>query len=1293
MTTVTEASSKSAISQVLERLQSELPPHYVVMALAVIIYLRWADFHEAEQEAFAAFDDIEYKPALPSSLHWRFWHLLPPNELQGFFTDRLSRALERLNNFRHDSLATHLHRITSAVKDLGQISPPVLDTLIHWLADQPFETFSDRRALLDTFDTAIDKKFDKYSTEFHTPPTIARLLVEIASPAIGDRIYDPCFGAAGLLTAACDHILLREKDSRGQSSALALSIFGVEFNLNAYIIGLTRLALAGIDNPQLELGNSLERTSTNSSQRDGFDVVLANPPWGVRADVPGIDHFPVRTTDTTGLFIQHALSQLRPKGRAVFVVPQGFLCRRGPEQRLRRMLLEQHTVEAVISLPHGSFLPYAGIQASVLVLRRNGPTKRIRMIDAEPFFEKGKGTKPATIRQAHIEDMSQRLRDPIPREHCWDVDPETLAEVGWDLTPKRRDQSSLMSILNTLSSVEIIPLKECSQILMGRAIKSPDLVDAPEGNESIPYIRIRDVQRGQATKGSSWLTQDAAAAFDARWKLRTGDVLLSKSGTIGKSGVVRNGAVAAVAASGLFIIRPDPDRMDPHFLVAYLDSSECRVWLDDKARGATIRHLSMQALGDMPVPLPPLQIQHRVAAYYRESRGDALAFLSKILIEGIKDPLADWLLSSAGNLIPEEGGITAERLLDLAKSGLPLFLEDLSRDDSFNRDLHEWIHLLSNTLALIIEHDSVPPGPALYSLFQQAEKDLSLATLAPPDGPYNNAADKLLRVLTEWSDTNRERLLDSTKITVSANTNRLRVGKIESLSLDISNSGLLPLRDFLISTEPNMGQGWWAYLPEKSSVSLDLVVEDLKKPGVFTITLKWLGMALDGRGVHGSTELPFEIVEDSSPDPDHFTDLGGSPYICGDPVRPERKDVFFGREELIGQIRRQVTTSGNVVLLEGNRRSGKSSILWHLEGSESVPGWLGVYCSFQKAKGSDKSTGVPTTEVFRLMTECIAKALYQNVDETIPLPNGEVPPKGEKLSIADRKRFGTASRESISEASPFSDFCHYIEYVLEALAEKKLGLLLMLDEFDKLQEGIDNKVTSPQVPENIRYLVQSYSHISAILTGSRRLKRLREEYWSVLFGLGTRFSVTALPEESAQRLITEPVRNRLTYAREAVNRAIYLTARQPYILQCLCNRIFDMAAQLKTRAVTLDLVNKAAEALIVDNEHFATLWGYAETHRRRLILMLIHREGAGPDPLRLGVIQERLFSYGIEVDDESLIADIEFLQELELIELMKDTSEGHYVLSIPLMGFWIDKQQDFAVVVSKARSETEDHHE
>ena len=399
--------------------------------------------------------------------------------------------------------------------------------------------------------------------------------------------------------------------------------------------------------------------------------------------------------------------------------------------------------------------------------------------------------------------------------------------------------------------------------------------------------------------------------------------------------------------------------------------------------------------------------------------------------------------------------------------------------------------------------------------------------------------------------------------------------------------------------------------------------------------------------------------------------------------------MFFGREELLAQIRRQVIQTGNVVLLEGNRRAGKSSVLWHLEGPNAVPGWLGVYCSLQGAEGSKEGVGVPTVEVFREITKSIANAIRRLGGKT-PLPNGDVRSFGGILSFKEKTLIGKACREGIGVESPFSNFRDYAEIVLEKLETHGLGLLLMLDEFDKLQEGIDSGVTSPQVPENIRFLVQSYPRFSAILTGSRRLKRLREEYWSALFGIGTRFGVTSLPEEAAHRLITEPVKNRLTYAREAVKRAIYLTAGQPYLLQCLCNRIFDMAAQLKTRSVTLDLVIQAGDALIEDNEHFASLWDYARSNRRRFILALCHKEAFGPDPLQLGVIQEHLFGYGIEVDDEALIADLEFLRELELIELIGNVSGGHYILAIPLMGIWIEKQQDFAAVLSKARLEMEE---
>jgi len=787
---------------------------------------------------------------------------------------------------------------------------------------------------------------------------------------------------------------------------------------------------------------------------------------------------------------------------------------------------------------------------------------------------------------------------------------------------------------------------------------------------------------------------------DARRKLRAGDVLLSKSGTIGKAGVVRNGAVGAVAASGLFILRSDQNRLDPHFLAAYLESSECRSWLDGNARGATIRHLSKRVLDDMPIPVPPLQFQHRVVAQYRHQRMDVLTFMALLVTEGEDDPIVQFLDHTLSSLTSERGAETNVGDVEpLFSSGNfygafrrligPGYLIE-ARESA----LSVWFHAITKAVKPLKAFEDIPPSPASYSLLQQALVGLREAEeVTTGNLPNEKKAHEIAQIIRNRVSTTIENLARDLHVTVFSKINTLRHDEYSNIDLTLVNQGALPIRDLRIWTKPDWGQAHKGYLPEGSDIDLSVSGVTPGQGEKFSLQIGWSGLSLSGVEFRSQREISFDLIESADAESVEFEGKGGSPYVCGDPVGPERSDVFFGRGELLEQIRRQVIQSGNVVLLEGNRRSGKSSILRHLEGADAVPGWLGVYCSFQKAKGSDKSTGIPTVEVFRLIAESVSKAIYRSVDMSIPLPDGETPPQSPKLSINERKRFGIAVRESISEGSSFSDFCDYIEIVMEELAGKELGLLLMLDEFDKLQEGIDNKVTSPQVPENIRYLIQSYPRVSAILTGLRRLKRLREEYWSMLFGLGTRFSVTSLPEEPAKLLITEPIKRQFTYTQEAINKAIYLTAGQPYLLQCLCNRVFDMSAQLKIRSVSIDLVNQAGDELVEDNEHFAAMWDYATSDRRRFILALCHRHTSGPDPLRLGVIQERLIAYGIEMNDETLIADLEFLRELELIDLVGETGGGHYILSVPLMGTWIERQQDFAALMSNTRLETEDQYE
>ncbi len=203
---------------------------------------------------------------------------------------------------------------------------------------------------------------------------------------------------------------------------------------------------------------------------------------------------------------------------------------------------------------------------------------------------------------------------------------------------------------------------------------------------------------------------------------------------------------------------------------------------------------------------------------------------------------------------------------------------------------------------------------------------------------------------------------------------------------------------------------------------------------------------------------------------------------------------------------------------------------------------------------------------------------------------------------------------------------------------------------------------------------------------------MREEYFSALFGLGTRLGVTSLPESAARRLVTEPVKGRLAFAQDAVQLACYLTSCQPYMLQCLCNRIFDLAAQRDVRSITTEHVRDAARALVHDNEHFSSLWDYTGSDRRRFLLALLHREASGNDVMRLRVIEEKLEQYGIEVSEETLISDLESLYELELVDFEADHSGNQYSLAIPMLGDWIESQPqaDFEALRIRAQVESED---
>lgn len=1265
----------------------------IVEIIAALICLRWAD--DPASQPSDSVDQIETKKIFSDNFRWSAWRNLPLEKLSLFLMEEVSQVVRSLFKDAQGHISPELAKILLPLKILVGSPPAILAVLLKWLDHQPVETLDDKQKLLGILNKSRRPDHSIRSNVYGTSPQIARLVAALARPSKGDIVYDPSFGNGVMLSAILDEIPVEDRSS--------LSLIGVENSQENYVIGLARLILKGGSEPKLHYDKSPWQDLSEDLIGEGFDLAVSNLRTTRENNNMRSSMISGQGLFSHGRSILQALSKLHAGGKLVIVTPESAMFRGGAVAEFRRALIRENTVEAVISLPEGANSLGAVLKDVILVIRRGGQTEKIRMVKAEAYFERTSRRGPYVIKPGAINELIKEVQHPSPLNNGWDVSVESLAELSWDLSVRRRDQSELLVKLESLEGCEVVPLGDFCEIIEQPIMLNQELSDTPKSGNSIRYVSNRDLRGGVITQSSQWISIDSFNSIQDSSKLQDGDILLPKVDAIGKASVVRKHAIGSIAARTLFVIRYSASDvesyMDPIFLAAYLESSQVRSWFRDHTVGGTRGHLTKRVLLTLPVPFPRIDYQQDMGSKFFQNGDDVVDYLSENFTLNVSDPVVRWLERSLDELFNRTINFHQplkmdlfERLFESMSSITAPFeneTDDSPKSSSEANLLNEWFDKFRNAIAMLIGLKDVPPGPSLLNILQNAVNGIreSLGELGQRT-PIMEKAKYLSNMSIKMIKEAIDGLFVELKLDFRVHGNLLMARKKTEINVAIIHRGFLPLRHVIVRSSPDWGKTHLAFMAEGSTESMVLGGIAPETEGDFIIDVNWTAVTLDGEVIEGKTELPFTVTIDNLVPVGHSVDIGQNPYVTGTPLSPDRDDVFFGREDLLTNIKGQIEKSGNVIFLEGNRRAGKTSILNHLKGLGPVDGWLGVYCSLQAAQGANDTTGVPTVEVFREIARSIANELRVNEIDN-PLPDGSVLSKGQKLGIAK------ACRRGIGEESPFKDFEDYLSQTLLTLKEAGLGLLLMMDEFDKLQQGIDNGVTSPQTPENIRYLIQTYQNFSAILTGTRRLKKLREEYWSVFFGMGTYFGVSSLSFGAAERLITEPVRDKLTYSPEAVKRAIYSTARQPYLLQLLCNRIFDLSRESDSRTVTLDLVKEAEQRLVKDDVHFTSLWDYVGSDRRRFILALCHRNSLSdtPYPFNFQFIFEQLLAHEIDVNEDSLESDLAELRESELIQLDERPNSSDYLMGIPLMGAWIDRQQDLSLLERKARTETEDQHE
>ena len=251
--------------------------------------------------------------------------------------------------------------------------------------------------------------------QFRTPRHIIRALVRLVNPRIGETIYDPAAGTAGFLVGAWDHIRfvnsslagIEEVEADGKTIRRGLgdtlsrasmrklqeaTFYGADVDPQMVRLATMNLTLRGLDMVRIIRRDALTRSLDKVVKADlglptfGFNVILANPPFSGRLDRDRIveDVKIGKTAQTELLFLQYILNHLKEDGRCGVVVPEGALFgATGAHRDLRRKLVENNTVEAVLSLPGGVFNPYSGVKTSALVFHKGGATERVLFLHVD----------------------------------------------------------------------------------------------------------------------------------------------------------------------------------------------------------------------------------------------------------------------------------------------------------------------------------------------------------------------------------------------------------------------------------------------------------------------------------------------------------------------------------------------------------------------------------------------------------------------------------------------------------------------------------------------------------------------------------------------------------------------------------------------------------------------------------------------------------------------------------------------------------------------------------------------
>lgn len=346
-----------------------------------MLFLKVYDAKEQQWE----FLNPDYVSIIPRHCRWQNWaadhkdgKAMTGDSLLDFVNTRLFPALKGIEVDEDTPINKIIVR--DAFQDCSNYMKDgiLLRQVINVIDEIDFTEYSERHAFNEIYEQILkDLQSAGQSGEFYTPRAVTDFMVRMVNPRLGEQIADFACGTGGFLTSALNHLLPQVKTVKDKQEYCGC-VYGIEKKSLPYLLCATNLLLHDIDQPRVMHGNSLEKNVKDYTEKDRFDIILMNPPYGGNEKDAVKQNFPValRSGETADLFVNVIMYRLRKNGRAAIILPDGFLFGEdNSKAAIKEKLLGEFNLHTVIRLPHSVFAPYTSITTNLLFFDNTGPTK------------------------------------------------------------------------------------------------------------------------------------------------------------------------------------------------------------------------------------------------------------------------------------------------------------------------------------------------------------------------------------------------------------------------------------------------------------------------------------------------------------------------------------------------------------------------------------------------------------------------------------------------------------------------------------------------------------------------------------------------------------------------------------------------------------------------------------------------------------------------------------------------------------------------------------------------------